>query len=520
MAVCNTAACSLYDPELLDSRSGRDGGDPPSLGVDPQDRDASGPIGGPPPLPTTVPQDDGGPGLDDGGGPRLDAGRLVDAGPDAGQPNNAGSDAGRDAGPPCALVDSDSDGTDDCDDECPDDPTRTANDACGCGFPHSSPQAVAACGELRSALVHRYRFDDPSGELARDSVGGANGTIIGASLSGARAVQFQNDNTNAHVQLPTGLLGERGTVTLEAWVTYQSPAAWQRVFDIGLRGPNPPADCQSEVLVPRDDTRFYYFCPVGRSWAGALSACAAPGTHLLHLSNAAERAFIDAQKPSTVQRLWTAGTLLPGSTPTGWYWAMDGDNTAGGRFWVGGIDGSPEPGRYAPWAAQNPSGGSEACAELIAEGLNDRDCPVVQPFVCEAEASGPRPYASVYYALESGVGVNAGFVKPDGTTAEVFTGVRIALGSTVHIALAVTEDNGARSAQVYLDGSIIGTIASPPDISSMPDTHSFLGRSLYAADPFLAGEISEFRVYNTGLGSTALTISAAAGPDPQFLEAP
>jgi hypothetical protein len=105
--------------------------------------------------------------------------------------------------------------------------------------PQKSPDGMADAGAappdpavagLRSALVHRYDFDG-TGTTATDSIGTANGTVYGATLTGQGVVSF-NGNSQ-FINLPNGLLSASNDETIEAWLTWKGGADWQRVFDFG-----------------------------------------------------------------------------------------------------------------------------------------------------------------------------------------------------------------------------------------------------------------------------------------------
>src|SRR5438477_9080348 len=83
---------------------------------------------------------------------------------------------------------------------------------------------------VHADLKHRYSFNEASGTVAKDSVGGADGTLLGgASLSGGKVTLDGNDG---YVDLPNGIISKLTDATFEAWVTFSGEGgAWQRVFD-------------------------------------------------------------------------------------------------------------------------------------------------------------------------------------------------------------------------------------------------------------------------------------------------
>lgn len=125
----------------------------------------------------------------------------------------------------CGTPDTDSDGdsTPDCDDDCPDDPDRVEPGGCGCG-----EEEDAACAAIVAALLHRYSFSG-SGTQAADSVGSANGTVVGATLSGGSVALSEG----TYVDLPNGTVSSLTSATFEVWLTWSGGDAWQRIFDFG-----------------------------------------------------------------------------------------------------------------------------------------------------------------------------------------------------------------------------------------------------------------------------------------------
>jgi hypothetical protein len=99
------------------------------------------------------------------------------------------------------------------------------------------PPDTAECG----GLVHRYSFDG-EGTTVLDSIGSADGAVVGASLTGQGTltlVGLMGDQAQ-YVVLPNGLLRELHDATFEAWINWAGSVAhdgtrtpWQRIFDFG-----------------------------------------------------------------------------------------------------------------------------------------------------------------------------------------------------------------------------------------------------------------------------------------------
>ena len=76
-----------------------------------------------------------------------------------------------------------------------------------------------------ATLVHRWSFNETSGTIAHDTVGGADGTLQGsATFTGGGYVNLPNPGStpqtgNSYVSIPGGLLNSLSAVTVECWVT-------------------------------------------------------------------------------------------------------------------------------------------------------------------------------------------------------------------------------------------------------------------------------------------------------------
>jgi hypothetical protein len=107
----------------------------------------------------------------------------------------------------------------------------------------STNSAAAALYVSPSMLVHRWSFDETGGGTAYDSVGGANGTLMGSTYFSNNAVQLPGGAASAgnYVQFPNGILLGDNAVTIEVWLTDTEGATWAEPWCIGgsTSGPNP-----------------------------------------------------------------------------------------------------------------------------------------------------------------------------------------------------------------------------------------------------------------------------------------
>ena len=83
---------------------------------------------------------------------------------------------------------------------------------------------------IPATLIHRYSFASD----ASDSVGGANGTLVGtAAISGGQLVL--DGSAGCYVDLPAGQINisTNPAVTFDAWVTLGNPTTWAELFGFG-----------------------------------------------------------------------------------------------------------------------------------------------------------------------------------------------------------------------------------------------------------------------------------------------
>ncbi len=88
-------------------------------------------------------------------------------------------------------------------------------------------------------LKHRYSFQTN----AVDSVGGANGTLVGPN--GGTAATINNGlilpggggpGFSGYVSLPSGLLTNINSISIEVWVTQSAPQTWAEIWDFANNG--------------------------------------------------------------------------------------------------------------------------------------------------------------------------------------------------------------------------------------------------------------------------------------------
>lgn len=83
----------------------------------------------------------------------------------------------------------------------------------------------------------------------------------------------------------------------------------------------------------------------------------------------------------------------------------------------------------------------------------------------------------------------------------------------VHVAAVFNPLGGYHA--LYVNGALAGLNRNPTvlDLRRVQDVRNYIGRSLYAADPYLEGAVDEFRIYDGALSPLQMAVSAASGPN-------
>jgi len=84
--------------------------------------------------------------------------------------------------------------------------------------------------------------------------------------------------------------------------------------------------------------------------------------------------------------------------------------------------------------------------------------------------------------------------------------------TNVHVAAVFNPLAGYHA--LYVNGNLTGRNTSPSvTLAGVKDILNWIGRSLYAADPYWEGSVDEFRIYRGGLSSLEVAVSHAYGPN-------
>ncbi|MFT5523589.1 MAG: VCBS repeat-containing protein [Pirellulaceae bacterium] len=93
---------------------------------------------------------------------------------------------------------------------------------------------------LAAFPIHQYSMNDEGSSVLVDSIGTADGVIVGAGsqAGGELVLTGGSSDTAPYGDLPNGLVSGLTDVTIEAWYTVTGDSSWQRLFDFGSTAGN------------------------------------------------------------------------------------------------------------------------------------------------------------------------------------------------------------------------------------------------------------------------------------------
>lgn len=117
---------------------------------------------------------------------------------------------------------------------------------------------LGVCQCANAQLIHRYSFDDGT---ANDSIGSANGTLVGTTgggptISGGQ-LQLNNPNFSGpgalenYLSLPANILPSSGSATIEEWFTFTGSGFFTEAFTFtdNQNDNNPPGANNGQYLM-------------------------------------------------------------------------------------------------------------------------------------------------------------------------------------------------------------------------------------------------------------------------------
>jgi hypothetical protein len=131
-----------------------------------------------------------------------------------------------------------------------------------------------------AVLTHRYSFNTD----ASDSVGSANGTLQGAATISGGQLQLTGANSD-YLQLPSGMLTNYGSVTIDTWVNLGAAQNWARLFEFADVSAGPTEQNAlyfSPGWNPNPPNGNYY--NAGFPWGGNSFVSGALGSQSMHIT--------------------------------------------------------------------------------------------------------------------------------------------------------------------------------------------------------------------------------------------
>jgi hypothetical protein len=130
-----------------------------------------------------------------------------------------------------------------------------------------------------------------------------------------------------------------------------------------------------------------------------------------------------------------------------------------------------------------------------------------------ATDSQPHTNSTLYLTVRRCPGdlASAGF--KDGQGQNEYLDSLAVLPTTRFVQVGVVFDSLNARLSLVLDGAVIAEQSTRLNLKTLRDVHSWLGRSQYNADPYLAGHIDEFRIYAQALNAETLAQTFTAGAD-------
>src|ERR1039458_5008069 len=126
----------------------------------------------------------------------------------------------------------------------------------------------------------------------------------------------------------------------------------------------------------------------------------------------------------------------------------------------------------------------------------------------------------VGFSPHNGSGGNQIHISPgDGSFQQTLAASGTFDGLTRHIACVIDPPN--QTLAIYTNGVLEGTITNMTvGIANLNDTLSYIGHSLFAADPYLVANIDELRIYNGALAGLSIKQSDDQGPNTILADGP
>jgi hypothetical protein len=305
-------------------------------------------------------------------------------------------------------------------------------------------------------------------------------------------------------------------------MTWQGGSQRQRLISFGTATPTEP-DSPCEGNPDYHDGSWYQFCNDETVvWPTARSLCEDAGGYLVAIESADEQQYLDAH-PDFTASVWIGANDL--ETEGEWYFATRDGLQGGVHFWSGDENGSAPAGAYENWHRDLPqpddSNADMDCAFIYRSSTpptwGSFGCQSTGAFVCEWQGHQGSSMSRGLWFTPADDDDRPGLTfKAGGTAAVAQAEDAFPVAEETHVALVL--DPASDSISLFIDGTLVASVAGSDPLSGLRDADNWLGRSQVAGDPAFDGALSELRIYDSVLTAAQLGVSRLTGPDPEFLE--
>jgi hypothetical protein len=411
-----------------------------------------------------------------------------------------------------------------------------------------------------TTTLAQLQFDETSGTTAIDSTGnGWHGTLVGGAnrVAGKSGSAVDLSGTNQYVALPSGVVSSHDKITLAAWVNLDTVSNWTRIFDFGS------GSATNMFLTPKNGAngKIRFAIKNNGSAEQIIDGQAALPTGGWHhvavtLNGSTGILYVDGVQVGSN----TAMTLKPsdmGATTQNWIGRsqypdpyLDGrvddfriynraltasevshvinGHTAlptaelpfneatgttasdlSGNGWTGTLNGG------ASWVAGNKGNavdlsGTNQYVALPAGVVSGAETITIAAWVnLDTVSTWSRIFdfgsgTSKYMFLTPLNGTNGiRFEIRNGSSFRTIDGtVALATGGWHHVAVTLDGTTGT----LYVDSQQVGSSTvniRPSHLGAT--TQNWIGRSQWSSDPYLDGQVDDFRIYNRALSAAEVS---------------
>jgi hypothetical protein len=129
----------------------------------------------------------------------------------------------------------------------------------------------------------------------------------------------------------------------------------------------------------------------------------------------------------------------------------------------------------------------------------------------QGSTNGARGQHDLYFCPHSASDFRLTIMDPHPTERVVTIRGNLDNRTNLHVACVLDPRSGFMG--IYTNGVLANSRKDLTSLASVDTNLFFLGRSLFATDPWLNGSIDEFRIYNGALSASAIAVNYTNGPN-------